>query len=70
MATTPEPRPQGAEPRSRKAIRWLDYGAMAALAAVVLYRFVLPHPSLPVPANTVVMAGHGKPILVDLSSTR
>ena len=62
MGTTPEP-------RSRKAIRWLDYGAMAVLAGVVLYRFILPHPVAPVPGHPKVLEGHGKPVLVDLSST-
>lgn len=62
-----EPTPQAS--RSRRWIRVLDYGAMAALAAVVLYRVVLPHPSQPVPSSAHV-ATHGKPVVVDLSSTR
>jgi hypothetical protein len=58
------------EPKSRRAIRWLDYGAMAALVAVIIYRFFLPHPSGPLPApGTVAVETHGKPVLVDISST-
>ena len=56
---------------SQKIIRWIDWIAMAALAAVVIYRFVLPHPSASVPnPGQVVAETHGKPVLVDLSSTR
>jgi hypothetical protein len=58
------------EPKSRRAIRWLDYAAMAALLMVVIYRFFLPHASAPLPApGTVAVETHGKPVLVDLSST-
>jgi hypothetical protein len=56
---------------SQKAIRYLDWFAMIALAAVVIYKFVLPHPSASLPAaGTHVTETHGKPVLVDLSSTR
>ena len=58
------------EPTSRKAIRWLDYGAMLLLLCVIIYRFVIPRASAPVPAHTQVLVAHGKPVLVDLSSTR
>lgn len=67
MAEEPTPK----APRSRGWIRILDYGAMAALAAVVLYRVVLPHPSEPLPSSGApIMATHGMPVFVDLSSTR
>jgi len=57
--------------RSQKLIRYIDWIAMLALAAVVIYRFVLPHPSASVPPpGTAVVETHGKPVLVDLSSTR
>jgi hypothetical protein len=57
--------------KSQKMIRWLDWIAMLALAAVVIYKFVLPQPSASLPApGQVVAETHGKPVLVDLSSTR
>ena len=56
---------------SQKLIRWVDWIAMAGLAAVVVYRFALPHPTQPLPSpGVVVVETHGKPVLVDLSSTR
>ncbi|MDB5099550.1 MAG: hypothetical protein JWM80_3971 [Cyanobacteria bacterium RYN_339] len=56
---------------SQKLIRYIDWIAMLVLAAVVFYRFVLPHPSAPLPSPGVhVTETHGKPVLVDISSTR
>lgn len=57
---------------SKPLTRALEISSWLILGGLVLYRFVLPHPSAPLGPQLAAtrMAAQGKPMVIEFASTR
>ncbi|HEY9720714.1 MAG TPA: hypothetical protein V6D47_01795 [Oscillatoriaceae cyanobacterium] len=56
----------------KPVVRIAEIGSWLLLGGLLLYRFVLPHPSAPLGPQLAAtrLAAQGKPLVIEFSSTR